>query len=113
MDFLIFSARYIVVVLHGRHESLFDKLSASLLFQLFLLEEQRDIKFNHFARVIQKAFKKYFCKQQLLKQKEEASGKLLFSVKSITISQIFGVMQGPQQLNSWVFLRLFLFHGHS
>ena len=45
------------------------------LFQLFLLEEMRDKKFDHFARVIQKAFKKYFTSQLLLKQKDDAAGR--------------------------------------
>ena len=44
-------------------------------FQLFLLEEQREKKFDHYARVIQKAFQKHFNQQKLQKQKEQASGK--------------------------------------
>ncbi|CAB3366602.1 Hypothetical predicted protein [Cloeon dipterum] len=39
---------------------------------LFLLEELRERKFNVYARVIQKAFKKYFAEKQVQKQKEEA-----------------------------------------
>jgi hypothetical protein len=39
------------------------------------LEEQREKKFDHFARVLQKAFKKYFNQQKLLQQKEDAAGK--------------------------------------
>uniref|UniRef100_A0A1B6CWE6 Myosin motor domain-containing protein n=1 Tax=Clastoptera arizonana TaxID=38151 RepID=A0A1B6CWE6_9HEMI len=39
---------------------------------LFLLEEQRERKFNVYARIIQRAFKKYFAKRQHEKQKEEA-----------------------------------------
>ena len=42
--------------------------------QLFLLEETRERKFDSYARLIQKAFKKHFSAQKLLKQKEEASG---------------------------------------
>ena len=42
--------------------------------QLFLLEETRERKFDSYARLIQKAFKKHFSRQKLLKQKEEASG---------------------------------------
>ena len=45
------------------------------LFQLFLLEETRDRKFDSYARMIQKAFRKHFSQQMLLKQKEEAAGK--------------------------------------
>merc|ERR1712032_218225 len=40
---------------------------------LFLLEETRDRKFDSYARLIQKAFRKHFSRQMLLKQKEEAS----------------------------------------
>ena len=43
------------------------------IFQLFLLEEQREKKFDVHARVIQKAFKKYFNQIYFLRQKEEAS----------------------------------------
>ncbi|KAG8231097.1 hypothetical protein J437_LFUL011176 [Ladona fulva] len=40
---------------------------------LFLLEEMRERKYNHFARVIQKAFKKYFARKKNDRQKEEAA----------------------------------------
>jgi hypothetical protein len=43
-------------------------------FQLFLLEETRERKIDHYARVIQKAFQQYFNKQKFLRQKEEAAG---------------------------------------
>ena len=46
-------------------------------FQLFLLEETRDRKFDSYARMIQKAFRKHFSQQMLLKQKEEAAGKIV------------------------------------
>ncbi len=41
--------------------------------QLFLLEERREKKFDHYARVLQKAFKRYFNQKKLLREKEEAS----------------------------------------
>ena len=47
------------------------------IFQLFLLEETRDRKFDSYARMIQKAFRKHFSQQMLLKQKEEAAGKIV------------------------------------
>ncbi|XP_046662607.1 unconventional myosin-Ie-like [Homalodisca vitripennis] len=39
---------------------------------LFLLEEQRERRFNVYARVIQRAFKKYFAQRQKERQKAEA-----------------------------------------
>ena len=48
--------------------------SSDDVLQLFLLEETRERKFDSYARLIQKAFKKHFSRQKLLKQKEEASG---------------------------------------
>ncbi|XP_021935115.1 unconventional myosin-Ie-like [Zootermopsis nevadensis] len=47
---------------------------------LFMLEDQRDRKYNHYARVIQKAFKKYFARRQHDRQKEEAAN-LMFGKK--------------------------------
>ena len=44
------------------------------LFQLFLLEDRREKKFDYYARVLQKAFKKYFNQQKFLREKEEAAG---------------------------------------
>lgn len=49
-------------------------------FQLFMLEEARDRKYNGYARVIQKAFKKYFARKRQEKQKQEAAD-LLFGHK--------------------------------
>ncbi|KAL1420915.1 hypothetical protein MTO96_004288 [Rhipicephalus appendiculatus] len=40
---------------------------------LFLLEEMRERRYDQHARVIQKAFKKYFARQQYLKQKQKAA----------------------------------------
>ncbi|KAK6624584.1 hypothetical protein RUM44_011443 [Polyplax serrata] len=40
---------------------------------LFMLEEQRERKYNYYARVIQKAFKKYFAHRQYDKHKMEAA----------------------------------------
>lgn len=45
-----------------------------------MLEEARDRKFNAHARVIQKAFKKYFARKRQEKQKQEAS-EILFGHK--------------------------------
>ncbi|KAL0134329.1 hypothetical protein PUN28_001256 [Cardiocondyla obscurior] len=47
---------------------------------LFMLEEARDRKFNMYARVIQKAFKKYFALKRQAQQKQEAAD-LLFGHK--------------------------------
>ncbi|XP_012277258.1 unconventional myosin-Ie [Orussus abietinus] len=47
---------------------------------LFMLEEARDRKYNTYARVIQKAFKKYFARKRQEKQKEEVAD-LLFGHK--------------------------------
>jgi len=40
---------------------------------LFLLEEERERRFDQHARVIQKAFRKYFSRQKLLRQREDAA----------------------------------------
>jgi myosin heavy subunit len=40
-----------------------------------MLEDQRDRRYNQYARVIQKAFKKYFARRQHDRQKEEAASK--------------------------------------
>lgn len=47
---------------------------------LFMLEEARDRKYNAYARVIQKAFKKYFARKRQDTQKQEAAA-LLFNHK--------------------------------
>ena len=47
------------------------------MLQLFLLEEIRERKFDSFARLIQKAFRKYFSRQKLLRQREEAAGMIV------------------------------------
>ncbi|KZC09955.1 Unconventional myosin-Ie, partial [Dufourea novaeangliae] len=47
---------------------------------LFMLEEARDRKYNMYARVIQKAFKKYFARKRQAQQKQEAAD-LLFGHK--------------------------------
>ena len=44
--------------------------------KLFLLEDQRDKKIDYYARVIQKAFQKYFNRQKFLRQKEQAAGRI-------------------------------------
>ncbi|CAL4124191.1 unnamed protein product, partial [Meganyctiphanes norvegica] len=40
---------------------------------LYMLEECRERRFDHYARVIQQAFKKHFSKRRLLKERTEAS----------------------------------------
>lgn len=45
-----------------------------------MLEEARDRKYNLYARIIQKAFKKYFTRKRQAKQKQEAAD-LLFGHK--------------------------------
>lgn len=40
---------------------------------LFLLEEHRDRKFNVYARIIQRAFKKYFARRQRERQRQDAA----------------------------------------
>ncbi|KAJ9600377.1 hypothetical protein L9F63_009305, partial [Diploptera punctata] len=55
----------------------FIKLAEALL---FMLEDQRERKYNYYARVIQKAFKKYFARRQHERQKAEAAN-LLFGKK--------------------------------
>ncbi|KAK2589111.1 hypothetical protein KPH14_001937 [Odynerus spinipes] len=47
---------------------------------LFMLEETRDRKYNLYARIIQKAFKKYFARKKQAQQKQEAAD-LLFGHK--------------------------------
>ncbi|XP_017753375.1 PREDICTED: unconventional myosin-Ie-like [Eufriesea mexicana] len=47
---------------------------------LFMLEEARDQKYNMYARVIQKAFKKYFARKRQEQEKQEAAD-LLFGRK--------------------------------
>ncbi|XP_047117014.1 unconventional myosin-Ie-like [Schistocerca piceifrons] len=47
---------------------------------LFMLEELRERRYNQYARVIQKAFKKYFARRQNEKQKNEAA-ELVFGKK--------------------------------
>ncbi|XP_063220851.1 unconventional myosin-Ie-like [Bacillus rossius redtenbacheri] len=47
---------------------------------LFMLEDQRERKYNYYARVIQNAFKKYFARRQQHKEKMDAAD-LLFGKK--------------------------------
>lgn len=47
---------------------------------VFLLEEMRERKYDGYARVIQKAFRRYFARQQYQRQKEQASD-LLYNKK--------------------------------
>ena len=46
--------------------------ASNILFQLFLLEELRDRKYDGFARVIQKAFRQYNARKKYQQIKEEA-----------------------------------------
>ncbi|KAH0956465.1 hypothetical protein HN011_000851 [Eciton burchellii] len=73
---------------------------------LFMLEEARDRKYNIYARVIQKAFKKYFARKRQAQQKQEAAD-LLFSHKerrraSINrnfVGDYIGLEGKPQTMN--------------
>lgn len=59
--------------------SILHALILSLLicfFQLFMLEEQRERKYNYYARVIQRTFRKYFSHRQYDKRKLEAANLL-------------------------------------
>lgn len=49
-------------------------------FQLFLLEEVRERKFDFYARIIQKAFRRYNAAKHYMRLKQEASD-LLFQKK--------------------------------
>ena len=40
---------------------------------LFLLEECRERKFDHYARIVQKAFRRHNAKKQYLKLREEGT----------------------------------------
>lgn len=69
---------------------------------LFMLEELRDRKFNQHARIIQKAFKKYFARRQYEKQKGEASNILFgkkerrrFSINRNFVGDYIGVESRP------------------
>jgi len=71
-----------------------------------MLEEARDRKYNIYARVIQKAFKKYFARKRQAQQKQEAAD-LLFSHKerrraSINrnfVGDYIGLEGKPQMMN--------------
>jgi len=45
--------------------------SACVLIQLFLLEEMRERKFDTFARIIQKAWRKYIARRKYEQMREE------------------------------------------
>ncbi|KAK1124066.1 hypothetical protein K0M31_007090 [Melipona bicolor] len=73
---------------------------------LFTLEEARDRKYNMYARVIQKAFKKYFARKRQEQEKQEAAD-LLFgrkerrraSLNRQFIGDYIGLGDKPQILN--------------
>ena len=73
---------------------------------LFMLEEARDRKYNVYARVIQKAFKKYFARKTQEKQKREAAD-LLFgrkerrraSINRNFVGDYIGLEGRPQTMN--------------
>ena len=50
-------------------------VSIGFSLQLFLLEEMRERRYDHYARVIQKVFCRYFAKRQRQRQRELAAGK--------------------------------------
>ena len=85
------------------HQKWMNILKSAFIFQLFLLEEQREKKFDHYARIIQKAFKKYFQQQKLQKQKEEASGKFKWFRKHSKVSIFYCYGQGYKTRKSRVF----------
>jgi len=49
--------------------------------QLFQMEELRERRFDGYARVLQRAFRKYFAKRQRQKQREEAACKAQFTIR--------------------------------
>lgn len=71
-----------------------------------MLEEARDRKYNVYARVIQKAFKKYFARKTQEKQKREAAD-LLFgrkerrraSINRNFVGDYIGLEGRPQTMN--------------
>ncbi|XP_052276602.1 unconventional myosin-Ie-like isoform X2 [Dreissena polymorpha] len=69
---------------------------------LFLLEEMRERKFDSYARVIQKSWRKYHARQQYFKQKEEASDILLnrkerkrYSINRNFVGDYIGMDENP------------------
>ncbi|XP_052793613.1 unconventional myosin-Ie-like isoform X2 [Mya arenaria] len=83
------------------------QLGASKVFiknpeSLFLLEEMRERKFDGYARIIQKVWRKHHAQQQYFKQKEEASDILLnrkerrrFSINRNFIGDYIGMEENP------------------
>ncbi|XP_076172259.1 unconventional myosin-Ie isoform X2 [Ptiloglossa arizonensis] len=73
---------------------------------LFMLEEARDRKYNKYARVIQKAFKKYFTRKRQDQQRQEAAD-LLFghkerrraSLNRKFVGDYIGLEGKPQTMN--------------
>lgn len=69
---------------------------------LFLLEEMRERKFDSYARVIQKAWRKHHAREQYLKQKEEASDILLnrkerkrYTINRNFVGDYIGIDENP------------------
>lgn len=69
---------------------------------LFLLEEMRERKFDGYARIIQKTWRKYHARQQYFKQKEEASDILLnrkerkrYSINRNFVGDYIGIEENP------------------
>ncbi|KAL4227974.1 Unconventional myosin-If [Mactra antiquata] len=69
---------------------------------LFLLEEMRERKFDGYARIIQKTWRKHHARQQYFKQKEEASDILLnkkerkrFSINRNFVGDYIGMEENP------------------
>ncbi|KAJ8679077.1 hypothetical protein QAD02_014864 [Eretmocerus hayati] len=69
-----------VCIERGQYQLGRTKLFIKAPESLFMLEEARDRKYNMHARVIQKAFKKYFAKKRQAARKQEAAD-LLFGNK--------------------------------
>ena len=62
-----------------------DNMIYAFPIQLFLLEEMRERRYDHYARVIQKAFCRYFARRQRQKQREQAAGIIIPSFLFLTI----------------------------
>uniref|UniRef100_A0AC34RG17 Uncharacterized protein n=1 Tax=Panagrolaimus sp. JU765 TaxID=591449 RepID=A0AC34RG17_9BILA len=72
---------------------------------LFLLEESRERKFDNYARILQKAFKKFISKKQYMKMKEDASNlfygrkeRRKFSINRNYVGDYIGIEHNPSLL---------------
>ena len=58
---------------------------------MFLLEEMRERKFNGYARVIQKAWRKHIAVRKYVRMREE--GKIIYTILTITILKVIIVIK--------------------